>query len=268
MKKAMNYNIRFLKTVFTMLVLLAMAGSSYAIQGIIVKSADGSRIKGDIRWQQSRKQYLVSTADGITMTFTPEQVKNVYVPKPAGFDKAVKDVEAGRYSSALPVLQKIMNDYKMMGWDVKATRYAAAAELGTKNPKKAVMLCENLIKINPKVAYQGDIAEIYWQALAESGRTVKLEKVMTKAIKEGHRDLLPLVQIRRADIDMKNGKYKDALVNGYLRTAYFFKNNKKYAPEAIYKAMLCFQQLNEPNNVEKMRQMLMTEYPDSVYNKK
>jgi tetratricopeptide (TPR) repeat protein len=267
MNRKKTCNIRSVKAVLTVAFVLLAVSQSFAINGIVVKSANKERMKGDIRWQQSKKQYLV-TANGITMTFKPSQVDKVLVPKPAGFDKALNDVKTKRYSVALPVLEKIMNDYKMMGWDVKATRYAAEAQLGLKNPSKAIMLCEKLIAVNPKAAYEGDLAEIYWQALVEGDRKATLRKIMAKAIKEGPRDLVPLVQIRRADIDMKDGKYKKALVDGYLRTVYFFKENKKYMPEALYKAAQCFDQLNEPANAEKMRKMLLVDYQNSEYGKK
>ena len=260
-------NTRSVKAVMIMAVMLfAAVSQSYAIKGVIVKSANNENMKGDIRWQQSKKEYLITTG-GITMTLTPAQVKEVRVAKPAGFDKAVKDVRAKRYDAALPVLEKIMRDYKMLGWDVKATGYAAEAQLGMKNPAKAIMLCEKLIRNNPQAAYQGEMAEIYWQALVEGDRKATLRKIMAKAIKDGPRELVPLVQIRRADVDMKAGNYKEALVDGYLRTAVFFEDSERYAPEAIYKAMQCFQQLNEPTNAEKMRKKLITDFPNSEYNK-
>lgn len=255
------------KTVLIIAVMLfTVVSQSFAIKGVIVKSPDNKRMRGDIRWSQSKKEYII-TANDVTMTLKPSQVSKVIVPMPAGFDKAVKNVAAKRYDAALPVLNKIMTDYKMMDWDVKATRYAAEAHLGMKNAKKAILLCEQLIRNNPQAAYQGEIAEIYWQALVEGDRTATLRKVMAKVIKNGPRELVPLVQIRRADVDMKAGKYKEALVDGYLRTAVFFAEDKRYAPEALYKAMECFQQLNEPTNAEKMRKKLMADFPDSEYNK-
>lgn len=251
----------------TALIMCVMTGNSYAINGVIVKKANNERLRGDIRWQQSQKQYLI-TIDGITLTLPPEQVAKVIVPKPDGYDKAVNEVKNKRYDAALPVLDKIMTDYKMLDWDIKAARYAAEAQLGLKNPNKAIIICEKLISNNPQAAYQGDLAAIYWQALVDAGRTATLKKIMSKAIKSGPRELAVLAQVRRADVEMKNGNYKKALVDGYLRTIYFFKNDKKYVAESLYKAILCFQQLNEPANAEKMRKKLMEEFPDSEYSKK
>lgn len=258
------------KAVLIMVVILfAAVSQTFAIKGTIIKASNGEKMRGDIRWQGFRKEYLVtSLKNGVTMTLKPAQVKEVIVPKPAGFDKAVRNVSAKRYDAALPVLEKIMVDYKMMGWDIKATRYAAEAQLRMKNAAKAIMLCETLIRNNPQVAYQGEIAEVYWQALVEGNRKATLRKILAKAVKSGPRDLVPLVQIRRADVDMKEEKYESALVDGYLRTVYFFEENKRYAPEAIYKAMQCFNQLNEPTNAEKMRKKLVTEFPNSEYSKK
>lgn len=260
-------DIRSIKAVLVMAVMLfAIVGQSFAIKGVVVKK-NNERVKGEIRWQQSQKQYLVDV-NGITMTFKPAQVKGVIVAKPDNFDKAIADVAGKRYASALPVLEKIMTDYKMMGWDVKAARYAAEAQLGMKKPGQAILTCEKLIRSNPDAAYEGALAEIYWQALVEGDRKATFRKVMKKAIKEGPRSLAPLVQIRRADMDMKEEKYKEALVDGYLRTVHFYKNEKKYLPEALYKAAKCFDQLNEPTNAEKMRKILLTDFPDSEYSKK
>ncbi len=269
MKRQKIYNARSSKTVLIMAVMLCAAASqTFAIKGTIIKSANKDRTSGDIRWQASSKKYLITTKDGITMTLKPSQVDRVIVRKPASFDKAKRDVLAKRYAVALPVLQKIMKDYRMMGWDVKATRYAAEAQLGLKNPTKAISLCQTLIENNPKAAYQGELAEIYWRALVEADRKATLRKVMAKAIKEGPRDLVPLIQIRRADVDMKAEKYEDALIDGYLRTVFFFKEDKKYMPEALYKAAQCFDQLNNPAKAEWCRKELTTGFPNSAYGKK
>lgn len=262
-------NVRSSKAVFIMAVMLCAAVSqTFAIQGTIIKSANKDRTSGDIRWQASSKKYLITTKDGITMTLKPSQVDRVIVRKPASFDKAKRDVISKRYAAALPALQKIMTSYKMMGWDVQAARYAAEAQLGLKNPAKAISLCETLISNNPKAAYQGELAEIYWRALIEADRKATLRKVMAKAIKEGPRDLVPLIQIRRADVDMKSEKYEDALIDGYLRTVFFFKEDKRYMPEALYKAAQCFDQLNNPAKAEECRKRLTTEFPSSTYGKK
>ena len=251
----------------TGLAVLCLAHNTFAINGTLVKAADGKRMNGDIRYQPASKQYII-TANGVSMTLAANQVKEVMVPKPAGFDAAVRAVQSKQYAAALPKLEEIMNKYKMMQWDVPATRYAAEAQLGMGEAGKAVMLCETLIRDNPAAQYTGEIASIYWQALVESGKTATLRKILESAAKGGDRQLAALAQLRRGDIDMKAGNYKEALVDGYLRTYVFFKQEAQYVPEALYKASQCFEQINESANAEKMRKKLLAEFPDSAYSQK
>ena len=247
------------------LVLLLAAGQSLAVKGVIV-GTDNRRMSGDIRWQQAKKEYIL-TANDVTMTLKPAQVKEVIVARPAGFDKAVADVRGGRYAAALPTLEKVMSQYRMLQWDVPAAGYAAKAQLGMKNPKQAIMICERLIDANPKAAFQGELAETYWQALVEDGREDTLRKIMGQVVQEGSRELAALAQIRRADVAMKKAEYRDALVDGYLRTYVLYGDIDTYVPEALYKSAKCFEQLNEAANAEKMRKRLLAEFPESTYSK-
>jgi tetratricopeptide (TPR) repeat protein len=247
------------------LVLLMAASQALAIKGVIV-GTDNRRMSGDIRWQQAKKEYIL-TADGVTMTLKPSQVKQVIVSRPAGLDKAVADVKGGRFAAALPALETFGGDYTWRQGDVRAARNPAQAQLGLKNARQAILICERLIEANPQAAFQGDLAEIYWQALVEDGREATLTKIMNRIVKEGSRDLAALAQIRRADVAMKKSAYRDALVDGYLRTYVLYNDVPQYAPEALFKSVKCFEQLNESANAEKMRKRLLAEFPDSSYSK-
>jgi len=246
------------------LLLIALAMASPATQGTIIKAIDGQPLSGDIRWRAASKQYVI-TADGVSMTLSPAQVKEVRVSKPDDFDQAVAALQNRKYNEALPTFEKIMEEYKMLQWDVPATGHAAAAYLALGNAPKAIALCEMLIRINPPAAYEGDLAAVYWQALINAGREQTLRQILDKSVEEGPRELAALAQIRRGDIDMKNGSFKEALVDGYLRTIVLFDGVKKYVPEALYKAAKCFEQLNETSNAEKMRKRLLEEFPASSY---
>ena len=246
------------------LFLICLAMQSPAIQGTIIKAADGRPMNGDIRWKAASKQYAI-TAGGVSMTLTPAQVKEVRVPKPATLDQALAALKGKRYDAALAEFEKIMETYKMLQWDVPATGYAARAHLGLGNAAKAATLCEKLIRDNPGAAYQGELAAVYWQALIDADREATLRQILDRAAEQGPRELAALAQIRRGDIDMKNGKFKDALVDGYLRTVVLFDGVKQYQPEALYKAARCFEQLNETGNAEKMRKRLLESFPESSY---
>ena len=245
-----------------LLVCLAMQGA--AIQGTLIKSIDNQPMSGDIRWKAASKQYVIA-AGGVSMTLTPSQVKEVRVPKPATLDQAIAQLNNKKYSEALAVFEQIMTEYNMLQWDVPAKGYAAKAHMALGNAAKAATLCEMLLRDNPRAAYEGELAAVYWQALIEAGREETLRQILDKAVEEGSRELAALAQIRRGDIDVKNGRFKEALVDGYLRTIVLFDGVKKYLPEALYKAAKCFEQLNETSNAEKMRKRLLAEFPSSSY---
>ena len=66
---------------------------------------------------------------------------------------------------------------------------------------------------------------------------------------------------------MQRKQYKDALVEGYLRTIVLFQDVREVQPEALYQAARCFEELGESGNAEKMRKKLLADYPDSSYSK-
>lgn len=240
----------------------AMRGD--AVQGTLIRAVDGQPINGDIRWRGEAKEYVI-TASGVSMTIPLAQVKEVKTPQPAGFDAAVAAFNARKHQEALAEFEKIMDAYKMLQWDVPATGYAARSHLALGNAARAVTLCETLVRDNPAAAYEGDLAGVYWQALIEAGREATLRQLLDKAVQEGSRELAALAQIRRGDIDMKNGRFKEALVDGYLRTVVLFEGVKQHLPEALYKAAQCFQQINETSNADKMRKRLLEEFPSSPF---
>jgi TolA-binding protein len=64
---------------------------------------------------------------------------------------------------------------------------------------------------------------------------------------------------------MKQGNYKDALLDGYLRTVVLFGDIKPTQPEALYKAAQCFDQLGQGPYAERMRKKLLADFPQDPY---
>jgi tetratricopeptide (TPR) repeat protein len=258
---------RLLKTCLVALPLAAwVASEASAVQGVIVQK-DKRRRSGDIRWLTTAKQYEIR-AKGVSMRVDPSLVERIDIPEPPALKAAIGQVRAGSYSVAIEALEKIMLQYRMLNWDVVATRYAARAYLELKQPKKAIMMCKRLIDQDPQLAYKGEVAEIYWEALVADDKAATLEKILKEAIGSGSRELAALAQIRRGDIQVKQGRHKEALIDGYLRTVLLFENVQQYQPEALYKAADCFDQINDAARAEKMRKTLLAEYPQSEYAKK
>ncbi len=251
----------------TLLVALLVAGTSdAAVKAIITKTGTGQKLKGMVKWQGTTKQYVIQP-DGSPVQYklSPSDVADIQVARPTDLDPAIKQVQAGRYGAALPVLEKVMKDYTMLQYDVVAAQYLAQAYLNTKDPRKAVSMCDRVMNSNPQAGEEPGFAGIYWQALLDTEQYVKLDKALKIAIQGESRELAAVAQLRRGDIAKQKGKLDDALIDGYLRTVVFFRSIKSVQPEALFKAAKCFEEKGQHSYAEKMRKELMSGYPQSDY---
>lgn len=252
--------------VAVLIALMATASGNAAVKAVITKTGTGQKLKGQVKWQATTKQYVIQP-DGSPVQFklSPSDVADIQVARPSRLDTAISQVQAGRYAAALPVLEKIMKDYTMLQYDVVAAQYLAAAYLETNNARQAVAMCGRVMRSNPQAAEAPGFAGIYWQALLETEQYIKLEKVLSMAIKGESRELAAIAQIRRGDIAKQKGNIEDALIDGYLRTVMFFQDVKDVQPEALYKAAESFEEQGQHSYAEKMRKKLLSSYPQSDY---
>lgn len=223
--------------------------------------------QGKARWLKSSKLYKIRIKAGNTeteMAIPGDEVESVEAVKPKELDAAAKMVQAGQHAAAIPVLEKIADRYFMFQWDVEATRWLAEAYMGTGNKSKALTAVRDLEKANPSALLAGGFFKVYCTVLLENNLMADLNKAIDAQIAMSEsRESQAVAQLMRGDIQMKKGNYKDALLEGYLRTVVFYQNIKQIQPEAMYKAMLCFKELGDTGKADKMRKKLMAEYPTS-----
>ena len=251
---------------FAAIVAISTSVSVADVPGVITKTG-GQRISGVIRWQPASRVYMVTTKENVALKVGAGEVARIQVRKPAELASAVQMVQAGRHAAAIPALEKIMAAYAMLEWDIPSGIWLAEAHLKSDSAKKSVQVCEALISAHPEVALSGELASVYWDALLESGQFAKLRRHLTEAIARGSRDVAALAQIKRGDIDRKEGNLKEALVDGYLRTIVLFNQVREVQPEALFKAAKCFEELGQHSYAEKMRKRLLAEFPQDSYTK-
>ena len=261
---------RWATTMAALLVLASGAGAQQAgIQGIILQR-DGQRIPsagaGVIRWLPAREAYII-TADGVRLEIPLRQVDEVRTAKPRQFDAAENAVRTRRYAPAIPVLEKIVTDYRRLQWDIPAARLLTQAYMGMGNPAEAAKKAEVAISGNPDVWQDMEFARLYWDALSKSGQSGRLGRILLQGIEHGSRETAAAAQIMRGNIDFDQGRYRDALVDGYLRTIMLFRDVKQVQPEALYRAVRAHEQLGEHSHAEKFKKMLLSDYPQSSYSK-
>lgn len=237
------------------------------IQGVIT-TPEGREIKGAIKWKSREKVYAV-TANNVEVEMAPDKISNLQVPRPKELDAAIASVQQGNAAAAVPVLEKLANDYLMLQWDTVATRLLADAYVKAGEPDKAVRVCEKVIAANPDAAYLGEMAPAYWQALLKLDRVSKVEDLLAKAIKSGDRKASAHALIARGDVIKASGDTteaaKKALRDGYLRVVTLYKSEKAAQPEALYKAAKCFEKLGQTSRADQMRTLLKSEYASSEW---
>ena len=236
------------------------------VKGEII-TTENRRLKGMIRWMQMSKVYSVTGDNDVVMKIPLKQVADVKVTKPDGLDEAIALVQNGKYSKGAKKLEEIAEEYRMLQWDMTATRWLVYAYLKDKKAAEAITACDKIVRLKPEAAFTGDLASMYWEALLDADREATLKKILEQAVQRGDRELAAKAQVKRGDIDRKHGNFKDALVDGYLRTIVLFEQVKSVQAEALYKALKCFEELGQMSYAEKMRGRLLNDYADSPYAK-
>jgi len=236
------------------------AAPLWAIQGTIQTETDTK--SGDIKWQARSKTYALSYKKGktdVSAEYPLADVVALDVPKPAGYDKAVEQVEKGQGAAAIPVLAKIVQDYKMIQWDKPAGRYLALAYISAGQAQKAYDTCETIIKEDKDAAWKGDLAYAYWQSLLKLGKSDKLEGLLKKAATSADRPTSASALVMRGDIICANGDspdtLKQALRDGYLRVVLMYTDpecNRERAV-AMDRAAKCFDKLGQSSRAERLR---------------
>ena len=243
---------------FTLAALAALP--SLAIKGTIATESDSKT--GDIKWQPRQRSYFITFKQGksdVNAEFKLADVIKLDIPKPADFDKAVGFVQNKQGSSAIGILQKIVDNYRMLKWDKLAGRYLAQAYIQAGQAQKAYDVCQKIVAEDKEAAWSGDLAPAYWQTLLKVGKTDELEKLLKKAVANGGRPAACAAAVMRGDIIMADGDSpavtKRALSEGYLKAVLMF-NDPECATErreALMKAAEAFDKLGQASRAEKLR---------------
>jgi TolA-binding protein len=244
------------------LALIGAGAASAQITGTIINK-DDKLITGSIRWKNAQKAYAV-TKGNIDVEIPLASVKEVQVPRPKEYDTALNLIQQGTPSGAIPLLEKIANDYLMLRWDEVATRLLGEAFLKAGEPDKALRVCEKIVSADPDKGFLGEMAPVYWQALLKLDRPSKVEDLVTKAIKTGNREASAYALLMRGDLFLATGDTneiaKKALRDGYLRVVTLYRDVKAAQPEALYKTAKCFEKLGQTGRADQMRTALKSEY--------
>ncbi len=250
----------------------ALAQQVRAVQAQ-VQHVNGTVIKGKLRWlPASRKYAVISVSEGgreIEQQWSPSEVAKMQVAAPQGWQALIKQASTSP-DAALPKLNSIIREYKMLQYDEAAAYYAASIYMQKNQAEEALKICEEIIKEKPSAGSTSVMAPVYWKAMLETGKTGggRLEKMLDEAVASAPRTVAAMALIARGDLYKKEGRSRDALKDGYLRVALLFSTEKGPHAEALYKASEVFDELHQTSHADKMRQTLLSRHADSEYAKK
>lgn len=249
------------KTAIVTVLAAVAAMDVMAIKGTISTETDSK--SGDIKWQPRTKTYALAYKKGkteVSAEFPLADVTKLDIAKPDGYDKAVEMVEKGQAAAAVPVLTKIVADYRMLVWDKPAGRNLALAYLASGQPQKALDSCKAIIAEDKDAAWSGDLASAYWQALHKLGKTDELQKLLDKAATSGKRASAAAALVMRGDMIVASGNdapeaLKTALRDGFLRVVLMYNDAEctRERAEAMLKAAQCFDKIGQVARAEKLR---------------
>lgn len=234
----------------------------------------GKVYEGQIRWMPSSKRYaftMKGSGGAATETqYSPNDITRKQVQKPANWDDLLKTARSSSPNSALPGLNKMVDDYKMLEWDEQAAFVIGTILLRSNKYDDFLRVASKVVEDNPRAAAASNMAPLYWKAMIETGKTGggKLDKMLDYAISTAPTPIAAKALIARGDQLMKAGKPRDALKDGYLRCVLLYGREKDAHAEALYRAALAHDQLQESTYAEKMRQTLFSRYGNSTWAQK
>jgi hypothetical protein len=234
------------------------------VRGVLTRTDRDYQCK-DIRYIASQKLYRCKLLNGAKLDIPVNQVAKKRIAAPAELKELLARVDKDDFKGVETLLKKIIKDYAMLDHDIPAAEALSKVYLKTDREKEAVSLCETISRNYGLKAMSGEFTEIYVNALAASGQPGKLNNLYEEAIRNGSRQAAAAAQVKRSDILMKKDNFKEALVDGYLRTVVLFRDVENVQPRALYQAMECFKKLGQATYAEKMRRKLVNEYSNSEY---
>lgn len=155
-----------MKQIVLALALALLAPNLFAIQGTLVTAKED--LRGDIRWDAEKQLYTVAFKKGKTLVNLQrpaDDVVRLEIPEPPEFKRALALIEKGSAAAAVPVLNKIANDYLRLKWDMIALRHLVLAHLAADKPDRAYDTCKTVLVRDKSAAYTGAFAPAFWQVL-------------------------------------------------------------------------------------------------------
>jgi tetratricopeptide (TPR) repeat protein len=241
--------------------LLCVAGIAQAAP--FVMNSAGTRIDGAAIQSAADGTVLLTTQTGQTLTFKSGTYRQAFADKPKEMFQVEAMAKNREFPGAAALLRKVKEQYRFLGWDLRASQMLARVELAQKNFPAAAAEYEALFAAQPQLKKIPAERANYMQALLGAGRIKETAALIDEDIASGSREAAARAQVVRGDMKAASGQYEEALLD-YLRTALLFKEQTAVLPEATYKTAVALKKMNDPRAAEYF-QRVIKEFPDSEF---
>ena len=262
--------------IFAMAALVAL-GAAPAVFGNVpakVEMTNGQVYECKIRWMPASKKYAITRAAGaggaaVEQQVSPSAIVRKQIAPPAGWRELLQQASKSP-DAAMPRLLQLVDEYKMLDYDEQAAYVIGQIYLKRNKYDDFIKVAEKVVQDNPAAASVSVMAPLYWTSLIETGKTAggRLEKMLDGAVASAPAGVAAKALVARGDLLKKAGRTRDALKDGYLRAVFMYGREKEAHAEALYKAAVAFDELQQAPYADKMRQKLLSLYKDSPYAQK
>jgi len=256
----------------TFAIMLAAGAGAQLVPGFIrLAVRPDQQIAGELRWEASAQKYAITYKAGTgntTMRYSPSEIVELRVQKPANFDQLMTQVRGANPDAAIPGLTQIVNTYKMLEWDANAANVIATIHNNARRWDDTIKLGDKVVDDNPGAAVTSVFAPLYWTAMLRAGSGKNFSKIkgwVDTAVATAPRNVAAAALNVRGDMLVADKKPKEALAEGYLRAVLMYTNEREANAEALFKAAETFDLLGQTSYAEKMRDRLLTAHRTSTW---
>lgn len=247
----------------TLVAAVVIAGTG-PVNADYVVLRSGARIDAEtINYNSGRKEYALTDEVGAVIRQPARDVVEISVGVPPGLDKARGMLKnPATFDTLVPALQKVIEDFRGLKWDVQAASYLTQVYLQQGKVKDAIAVSDRVFAHSKPRWVPAAYSRQYLDLLVKDGQAPAVRRRVEKMLQSRHAPTLAIACLVRGDILMTEGKFRAALLEGYFRTAVIYRDVRSVQPEALAKIVKCLEGLRDPR-ADKMRQRLIERYPNS-----
>ena len=203
---------------------------------------------------------LTFKAGGATRQLKPGKYIFARIPKPKAVVSADKLYKSGKYGEALKAYDKAYAKYKYLGWDLYCKVMKAKCLAKQNKTKDAISVLKSIRKpVDPaKKRDYSKAKEILTDLNIKVGNLSEAQSAMRSVARTSNPRIIAKSNNKQAEILMKNGKRKDALLM-YLRTVLLIDKKIKERKTALEKVIEILKE-DKDNKYIEFEKMLKADY--------